>query len=170
MMILNALIRWFVYQPGRFSTHLSWNSVSEILASLGVVAKSLIWLDPLTGGIFWIGVGVLGQSMIADICDDDELRNGHRREGMFGAVYGWATKASFALSFVLIGVFLNSIGFNPALEAQTPQTYFSMRIAMCAGAAVPSILCFVLLRFYPLTLEKSEENRRKLEARRGTAA
>lgn len=170
MMILNALIRWFVYHPGRFSTPLSWNSLSEILASLAVVAKSLIWLDPLTGGIFWIGVGVLGQSMIADICDDDELKNGHRREGMFGAVYGWATKASFALSFVLIGMFLNSIGFNPALEAQTSQTYLSMRIAMCAGAAVPSILCFGLLRFYPLTLEKSEENRRKLEALRGPAA
>lgn len=169
MMILNAVIRWFVYHPGRFSTPLSWGSLSEILASLAVVAKSLIWLDPLTGGIFWIGVGVLGQSMIADICDDDELKNGHRREGMFGAVYGWATKASFALSFVMIGVFLNSIGFNPALETQTPQTYLSMRVAMCAGAAVPSILCFFLLKYYPLTLEKSEENRRKLEALRGTA-
>jgi GPH family glycoside/pentoside/hexuronide:cation symporter len=167
MMMLNAVIRWFVYHPGRFDTPLHWTGISEIGMSLLAVAKSLIWLDPLTGGIFWIGVGVLGQSMIADICDDDELKNGRRREGMFGAVYGWATKASFALSFVLIGVFLNSIGFNPALESQTSETYLGMRIAMCMGAGVPSLLCFALLKLYPLTQEKSEENRRKLEALRG---
>ena len=105
--------------------------------------------------------------MIADVCDDDELRNGHRREGMFGAIYGWAMKASFAVSFVLIGLFLNLIGFNPALEAQTDSTYFNMRIAMCAGAAGPALLCFALLKFYPLTKEKAETNRILLEAQRG---
>ena len=113
MMVLNAIIRWFVYQPGRFNTPLSWSSPAEWLTSLGAVFQSLLWLDPLTGGTFWIGVGVLGQSLIADICDDDELKHGHRREGMFGAIYGWSTKASFALSFVLIGVFLTTIGFDP---------------------------------------------------------
>jgi hypothetical protein len=46
-----------------------------------VVGKSLIWLDPLTGGIFWIGIGILGQSMTADICDEDELKNGAPARG-----------------------------------------------------------------------------------------
>jgi len=113
MMILNATMRWFVYRPGRFGDPLVWTSLSSVGASLVAVGKSLIWLDPLTGGMFWIGVGVLGQSMIADVCDDDEIKNGHRREGMFGAIYGWSMKASFALSFVLIGLFLEGIGFDP---------------------------------------------------------
>jgi Na+/melibiose symporter-like transporter len=82
---------------------------------------------------------------------------------MFGAIYGWAMKASFALSFVMIGLFLNAIGFNPAVESQSPQTYFNMRLAMCLGAGGPAILCFVLLRFYPLTKEHAEANRRTLE-------
>lgn len=169
MMILNAGIRWFVYRPGRFDTTLSWTSLEAVGASLGAVFQSLIWLDPLTGGMFWIGVGVLGQSLIADVCDDDEVRNGRRREGMFGAIYGWATKASFAISFVMIGVFLNGIGFDPGAEAQSPETYLNMRLAMCLGAAGPAILCFVLLNFYPLTKEKAEENRRKLAAIRPAA-
>ncbi|MBN2594767.1 MAG: MFS transporter [Sedimentisphaerales bacterium] len=113
MMILNAVIRWFVYLPGRFDTALTWKSFPEIGTSFAAIAKSLIWLDPLTGGMFWIGVGVLGQSLIADVCDDDEIKNGHRREGMFGAIYGWSMKASFAFSFVLIGLFLEGIGFDP---------------------------------------------------------
>jgi len=167
MMVLNAAIRWVVYRPGRFDEALDWSGFAAVGTSLVVVAKSLIWLDPLTGGLFWIGVGVLGQSMIADVCDDDEIKNGHRREGMFGAIYGWSMKASFALSFVLIGFFLGAIGFDPALPDQTPSTYLNMRLAMCIGAAGPALLCFVLLRFYPLDKEKSEENRKKLEAMRG---
>ncbi|MCB1070103.1 MAG: MFS transporter [Verrucomicrobia bacterium] len=169
MMVINAVIRWLVYRPGRFDTALSWGSLEAAGASLTAVASSLIWLDPLTGGLFWIGVGVLGQSLIADVCDDDEIRNGHRREGMFGAIYGWSMKASFAISFVMIGVFLNAIGFDPGAASQTPHTYLNMRLAMCYGAACPAVLCFILLQFYPLTREKAEENRRKLEAMRGAA-
>jgi GPH family glycoside/pentoside/hexuronide:cation symporter len=167
MMIINSILRWFVYRPGRFDTALSWGSFSEIGTSLTEVLKSLIWLDPMTGGIFWIGVGVLMQSMIADVCDDDELKNGRRREGMFGAVFGWATKASFAFSFVLIGVFLNAIGFNPSAGSQTVQTYTNMRIAMCFGAGLPALFCFIMLKFYPITKKKAEENRKKLEDIRG---
>lgn len=169
MMVLNAVIRWIVYRPGRFDSALAWGSLSEAGTSMVIVAKSLIWMDPLTGGLFWIGVGVLGQSLIADICDDDELRNGHRREGMFGAIYGWSMKASFAVSFVLIGFFLKWIGFDPGLEAQTEGTYFSMRMAMCMGAAGPALLCFVLLGIYPLSKEKAEQNRKTLEEMRGKA-
>jgi GPH family glycoside/pentoside/hexuronide:cation symporter len=168
MMILNAGLRWIVYRPGRFNAELNWGGFAEIGASIAAIAQSLIWLDPLTGGMFWIGVGVLMQSMIADVCDDDELRNNIRREGMFGAMFGWATKASFAVSFVLIGIFLSLIGFDPSLPAQTESTFLGMRVSMCLGAALPAILCFGLLQLYPLTKEKSAENRQKLEKLRGT--
>jgi GPH family glycoside/pentoside/hexuronide:cation symporter len=168
MMIMNAIIRWIVYRPGRFEEGLNWSGLTEIGTSLVAIFKTFIWLDPLTGGMFWIGVGVLMHSMIADVCDDDELKNGRRREGMFGAVFGWATKASFAISFVLIGIFLNLIGFDPSLDSQTPSTYLNMRLAMVFGAGLPAVLCFILLGFYPLTKAKSEENRAKLEEIRGT--
>ncbi len=148
LMILNATLRWFVYQPGN---HI-W-----------------IWLDPLTGGMFWVGVGIVMQSMIADICDDDELRNGHRREGMFGAMFLWATKLAVSLSWAFAGVLLKFIGFNADLEAaQTSETFMCMRLSMVFGAALPALGCFLLTRFYPLTKEKAEENRKKLEELRGT--
>ena len=168
MMITNALVRWFVYRPGRFGESLSWGGFAEAGDSLAVVFKSLIWLDPMTGGIFWIGVGVIMQSMIADVCDDDEIKNGDRREGMFGAIFGWATKASFSVSLVLVNVFLGLIGFDGGLEAQTDGTYLNMRLAMCIGAAAPAVLCFVLLYFYPLSKKKVEANTKMLEDKRGS--
>ncbi len=148
LMILNAGLRWFIFQPGN---------------------QAWIWLDPLTGGLFWIGVGTVMQSMIADVCDDDELRNGNRREGMFGAIFGWATKLAIAVSWAFAGVLLEFIGFDEALKAaQTPETFMGMRISMVFGAALPALACFLVMRFYPLTKEKAEANRKKLEELRGT--
>ncbi len=146
LMIINAILRWFIYQPGN-----TWQ----------------ILLDPLTGGLFWIGVGTVMQSMIADICDNDELSSGERREGMFGAIFGWATKLAISLSWAFAGVLLEGLGFQADLEAaQSAETFMGMRLSMVCGAAAPAILCLVLMRFYPITKEKMEETRKTLEARR----
>jgi GPH family glycoside/pentoside/hexuronide:cation symporter len=147
LMMLNAVLRWFIYQPGN---------------------QFLIWLDPLTGGLFWIGIGTVMQAMIADVCDDDELKRGHRNEGMFGALFGLATKLAIAIAWAFAGVLLGMIGFDAALEAnQTAETFMGMRLSMCIGAAVPALICFIVMKFYPLTKEKAEENRKKLEEIRG---
>ena len=47
------------------------------------------------GGLF-----TLMMSMTADVCDLDELNNGERREGMFGAVYWWMVKLGTALALI----------------------------------------------------------------------
>lgn len=148
LMMLNAVLRWFIFQPG----HQYW-----------------IWLDPLTGGLFWIGVGIVMQSMMADVCDYDELKNNRRREGMFGAIFWWSTKMAIALSWGFSGILLAWIKFDKNLGAdQSPGTFLAMRLSMCLGAALPALGCFILMRFYPITKEKADENRRILEERRGT--
>lgn len=147
LMILNAGLRWFIFQPGN---------------------QYWIWLDPLTGGLFWVGVGTVMQAMMADVCDEDELKNQRRREGMFGAIFWWSTKMAIALSWAFAGVLLQWLGFDEALKAeQTSGTFLGMRLSMCLGAAVPALGCFIVMRFYPLTKKKAAENRKILEARRG---
>lgn len=147
LMILNAALRWFIFKPGN---------------------QFWIWLDPLTGGIFWIGVATVMQSMIADVCDDDEVRNGHRREGIFGALFGLTTKLAIAVAWAFAGVLLGVVGFDATLDAaQAPETFLGMRLLMVIGATIPAIICFVVMTFYPLTKEKAEENRKNLEERRG---
>jgi GPH family glycoside/pentoside/hexuronide:cation symporter len=41
-----------------------------------------------------LGCWLMIESMTADVCDDDELRSGRRREGMFSAMKGFALKAA----------------------------------------------------------------------------
>ena len=106
--------------------------------------------------------------MMADVCDDDELRNTRRREGMFGAIFWWSTKLAIALSWGFAGVLLGWIGFDSQADATwTNGTFLNMRLSMCLGAAIPALGCFVLMLFYPLTKKKADENRRLLEERRG---
>jgi len=51
-------------------------------------------------------------SMVADVCDEDELKTGLRREGMFGAVNGFALKAALAITALVGGILLQFSGFD----------------------------------------------------------
>jgi GPH family glycoside/pentoside/hexuronide:cation symporter len=145
--ILNGIIRWFVYTPGN---HM-W-----------------IMVDPIFGSLYWIAVGTVKQSMMADVCDDDELKHGERREGMYGAVFGWITKTAISLSAFVSGIALVMVGFKAELGGDQPdETFFGMRLLMVLGTMIPNIIALLILQFYPLTKERSYETRRLLEERRG---
>lgn len=121
-------------------------------------------LAPLAAG-FW----TITTSMKADICDDDELRSGMRREGMFGSVGNWILKVTMASTFFLSGLILSLTGFDVELKGdQAPETLLWMRILFSVVPAVSSLLALWLLKKYPLNESRMSEIREELEARRDT--
>lgn len=147
---LGGLAKWFVFRPGH-----PW----------------LILLDPLLCGPIWVAANVLIGSMLADICDEDELRSGQRREGMFGAIHSWIQKTAVSLSFLGAGVLLTLSGFDRALGgAQPAHTFVAMRALLCASTALPPLGAIVLLRYYTLDARRAEQTRRQLAARQTEAA
>ncbi len=107
-------------------------------------------------------------SMLADICDLDELQTGERREGMFTAVYWWMVKMGLALAGLLGGAMLAWTGFDQAKGiGQSVDTLLWMRIF---DVGIP-ILASLIAIFVILTIKFSEKDahdvRAKLEARRG---
>jgi GPH family glycoside/pentoside/hexuronide:cation symporter len=106
-------------------------------------------------------------SMIADVCDMDELETGERREGMFGSIYWWMVKLGMALAFGLSGYLLNATGFDVDMGgAQTSRTFLLMRIYDVLIPATAAGLAILAVASFKLTEEKSFEIRQKLDARR----
>jgi GPH family glycoside/pentoside/hexuronide:cation symporter len=118
------------------------------------------------GGLF-----TLMGSMIADVCDLDELETHERREGMFGSIYWWVVKLGMAAALAIGGVLLNATGFDVALGGdQAASTIFLMRIFDVAVPLITSAIAIWMIASYPITEQKAHEVRLELERRRGTAA
>ncbi|MCF8259777.1 MAG: MFS transporter [Melioribacteraceae bacterium] len=147
--LVGSLLKWFCYDP-----LLPW----KVLLPAPLMAVGM-------GGLF-----TLMGSMIADVCDLDELETGERREGMFGSIYWWMVKLGMALAFGLSGYLLNITGFEVDLGgAQSAATFEMMKMfdvlipAVCAGISIYAVWKF------KITEERSMEIRDELELRHAAA-
>jgi GPH family glycoside/pentoside/hexuronide:cation symporter len=132
------------------------------------------WLLLVPAPFMAFGLGALFTlmgSMIADVCDLDELETYQRREGMFGSIYWWVVKLGMALALAGGGFLLNATGFDVELNGnQTERAIFLMRLFdvlvpfVCSGLAIWAVYAF------PITEEMAHEVRLKLEQRRGEPA
>jgi GPH family glycoside/pentoside/hexuronide:cation symporter len=157
LMVFGGIMKWFIFTPGH---HLFY---------IGKIAiDPVILIDPILCGPMWVAVKIMLASMMADICDDDELRYGKRREGMFGGAFSFLEKTAWSLSAVASGLTLWLSGYNSALGGnQDPKTFTIMRLFLAGAPAITAVFAIVALKFYPITAKRATETRRKLEERRG---
>jgi len=111
-------------------------------------------------------IWVFTNSMLADICDLDELKTGLRREGMYGAAYAWFCKASTAATMIVSGYIIKWSGYMENLDMQADATILKMRILYAAVPIFFISLAFVLTLFYSLTEEKTHEIRQIINQRK----
>lgn len=140
-------LKWFCYTPEH-----PW----LLLVPAPFIAFGL-------GGLF-----TLMGSMIADVCDLDELETHQRREGMFGAIYWWVVKLGMAAALAAGGFLLNATGFDVALGgAQSAETLMLMRLCDVLIPIVAYAIAIWAIASYSLSEEKVHEIRAQLEQRRG---
>ncbi|MBM4104424.1 MAG: MFS transporter [Planctomycetes bacterium] len=145
--VVGYVLKWVGYNP----EHPYWLLFSAPLVAFG------------TGSLF-----TLMGSMIADICDYDELQTGQRREGVFGAIYWWMVKVGMALAGLLTGILLKLSGFDVALAAgQSEKSLFLLRIFDVTIPAVTSLIAIFIMISYKITEQRAHEIRVELEQRRG---
>jgi GPH family glycoside/pentoside/hexuronide:cation symporter len=108
---------------------------------------------------------IFSSSMLADICDQDRLRTGLRREGTYWAVFNWIQKTALSLSFSVTGFILLRTGFDAALPEQGESTVFWIRAANTSIMTLSLGAALLLLTRYPLTEARVREIRRECAAR-----
>ncbi len=167
----------------RMSTRIGKRRAFFISTALSMVGYGLKWfcyrpdmplLLLLPAPLMAFGLGglfTLMGSMIADVCDLDELETGERREGMFGSIYWWVVKLGMAAALAIGGFLLNATGFDVALGGdQAARTIILMRLCDMGIPVFTSALAIWAIVSYTLTEEKAHEVRQELERRRGKIA
>ncbi|MCL6580187.1 MAG: MFS transporter [Firmicutes bacterium] len=131
---------------------------------LGIVlfALALIpfrYLTSLSGALVTlpaIGIGLAGLMMlidvlIADVVDEDQVRTGARREGMYFGVNGFVIRLGIALQGIIVGQVLRAGHYvRGAVGAQPPEAIAALRALLTWVPWVILALAFVAALLYPL--------------------
>ncbi|QDU71520.1 MFS transporter [Mucisphaera calidilacus] len=162
--LIGAVMTWFFYSPDI--------AAYRQVIDLGFWGWSIdLYLHPLTLAfvLLFPGMGatlVLSYSMIADVCDLDELKTGHRREGMYWAVFNWIQKSALALSLLMTGFTLSISGFDEELTIQSDSTLTSMRLWFTCTMVVTFTLTILLVLLIPISRKRMDEVQAQLRERR----
>ena len=172
-LVVIPLTGWVATKIGKRRTFL-------ITISLSLVGYALKWVGYNPEHPYWLlfaapfvafGTGslfTLMGSMIADVCDYDELQTKQRREGVFGAIYWWMVKVGMALAGLLTGIMLKVSGFNVALASGQPaKTLFLLRVFDVGVPLITSAIAIFIISTYKITEKRAHEIRLELERRRG---
>ncbi|HAZ00276.1 MAG TPA: hypothetical protein DCY38_05765 [Opitutae bacterium] len=129
------------------------------------------WALYVVGAVTFIGMQgcwLMIDSMVADVCDDDELKTGRRREGMFSSVKGFALKAAQGITFGLGGYMATAAGYDPQVVDSVgldEATAVKMKALLVGFQSLGLLLAILMMWFYPISRQRAEETQRLLEAK-----
>ena len=164
------LIGWISMRTSKRTAKVAGLAFALVGTGLSFVAMDPRWPWMLFLSTFVAFLGLQGcwlmvDSMTADVCDDDELRTGRRREGMFSAVKGFALKAAQGLTFGLGGYMATAAGYDPQIVDRSgldEDTAWKMKAALVGFQCAGLLLAIAIMWLYPITRQRAEETQRKL--------
>ncbi|WP_300557109.1 MFS transporter [Maricaulis sp.] len=168
-----AFVTWLASRIGQKRTFI----IAISLAILGYALKTFAysqefpWLILLPAPLMAFGLGslfTLMPSMMADIVDQDELRTGQRREGMFASIYWWVVKLGQTVASMAGAWLLASTGLQTGEGAvNTDATLLLLRVYDIGLPILLYALAIGIIMTLNVSREKSEAVRAELEKRRG---
>jgi glycoside/pentoside/hexuronide:cation symporter, GPH family len=132
--------------------HPSLSVVAWLIAALGMPCTSLMF-----------------SSMIADVCDEDELTTRMRREGAYSAVNSVANRM-MQIGLVLIGGFLpRLVGYTDPSAPLTPELLERMKWLLIGVQFATVSAAAGILWFFPISRARAEKTRQTLNERKKEA-
>ena len=138
---------------------------------MAAMASMIVFLFPLfyansLGNVLWIacliGSGLAGflflaDIILADIIDEDEIKTGTRREGMFFGVAAFINRFAIVLeAFCMSTVFILS-GYTPYIFTQTQSFQGGLRLLIAGLPMIALTLAFAIMIWYPLAGKRLAE-------------
>ncbi|TXT61744.1 MAG: conserved membrane protein of unknown function [Promethearchaeota archaeon] len=123
---------------------------------------SLLYISLAIAGIGLVGPLVLTNVMWGQVADEDELKTGKRREGVYFGMNALVTKPAQSVALAIPVILLTLANFVPRADGGTPETqvaavYLAIRIFIGLIPAIALYIEVFILQLYPLKGEYWEK-------------
>lgn len=150
----------------------SRNCIAAAFVMFGVATMPYMTASGFKSGALislFLGLGLSGLLLItdvllADIVDEDELRTGTRREGMYFGINGFFIRISIAGQASVLALVLKSSGFDPDLSVQGARAIQGLRFLLSPVVMVALLLALLMMWVYPLHGQRLDRVKKEIEA------
>jgi glycoside/pentoside/hexuronide:cation symporter, GPH family len=123
--------------------------------------------------ILGIGLGglvLIGDVIMTEVVDEDEVKTGHQRAGMYFGMSGFLITLSGLLVSSTFGIMMPIFGYNTLLDVQPTTVNLGFRIFLTVPTTIGFLLAIFLLWLYPLHGKYLGEVREIIEKKRELAS
>jgi Na+/melibiose symporter-like transporter len=126
--------------------------------------QPVAFLTIAIGGLPYAAPNQISRAMLADVADEDRLKNGADRTGLLYALVAATAKIGPALAVGITFIGLDQlVGFDPNSDRNTPLAIHGLEAFFILLPAVLFALATLCLIGYPLTRKRHDEIRKALE-------
>jgi GPH family glycoside/pentoside/hexuronide:cation symporter len=149
LMIANAIMILGIIPMG-FSPNIIFTYVTAIIVGIGL------------GGLV-----LIGDVIMTEVVDEDEVKTGHQRAGMYFGMIGFLVTLSGLLVSTVFGLMMPAFGYDTLLEVQPASVELGFRLFLTVPTSIGFLLAIFLLWLYPLHGQRLKDIKATLEAKKG---
>lgn len=110
--------------------------------------------------IIGIGLGglvLIGDVIMTEVVDEDEVKTGHQRAGMYFGMSGFIITLSGLLVASSFGIMMPAFGYDTLLDVQPASVDLGFRLFLTIPTTIGFLLAILLLWLYPLHGKRLQE-------------
>ena len=119
--------------------------------------------------IIGIGLGglvLIGDVIMTEVVDEDEVITGHQRAGMYFGMSGFIITLSGLLVASSFGIMMPAFGYDTLLDVQPASVDLGFRLFLTIPTTIGFLLAILLLWLYPLHGKRLQEVQTAIAAKR----
>ena len=109
---------------------------------------------------------LIGDVILSDVIDEDEVNTGHQRAGMYFGMSGFIITLSGLLVSSVFGLVMPAFGYDTLLNVQPATVEMGFRIFLTVPTSIGFLLAIFFLWLYPLHGERLAKVQETLKKKR----
>jgi len=146
--------------------------IANAIMILGIVPMGFspnVYFTYAAAIILGIGLGglvLIGDVIMTEVIDEDEVKTGHQRAGMYFGMSGFVITLSGLLVSTVFGLMMPAFGYDTLLDIQPASVELGFRLFLTVPTSIGFLLAIYLLWLYPLHGKRLKEIKDALEAKK----